>query len=76
MSIVGKLCSYCDAIPSYQVSYPHQGITRVERFCQSCYDKRKERDEEGEESKSYLETNPEKISQIYVKEKVDEILNS
>ena len=69
ISIVGKLCSFCYGIPSYQVSYPCGGISRVERFCQSCYDKRQERDRLAKESKSYIETDPERINEVYMKER-------
>lgn len=64
ISIVGGLCSFCDSVPSYSVTYPFNGISKVERYCQSCYDRREDREKDGQESKSYLETDQEKINEM------------
>ena len=48
--IGGKLCFFCYAVPSYQVTYPYQGdISRVERYCNDCFAKKEEREKEGNE---------------------------
>lgn len=70
ISIVGKLCSFCDGIPSYQVSYHFEGIIRLERFCDSCWGKKEERERDAKEYRKSFETNPDIINDINMQESI------
>lgn len=43
----GTLCS-CEAIPKYLITYQYNGITKIEKYCQPCFDKVKEHEKEAE----------------------------
>ena len=68
--IGGKLCFFCYAIPSYQVSYPYGGISRVERYCNDCFEKRVDREKEGNECRKSFENDPEIINDIDIEQRL------
>ena len=68
--IGGKLCFFCYAIPTYQVSYPYQGINRIERFCNDCFAKRADREKEGNKCLKSFESNQDIINEVEMQERL------
>ena len=48
----------------------------VERFCDSCWGKREERERDAEQAKKFIETDVEKINQALMKERFRGLLSS
>ena len=68
--IGGKLCFFCYAVPSYQVTYPYQGVSRVERYCNDCFAKKEEREKEGNEYLKSFERNQDIINDLDMQERL------
>jgi len=46
-----KHCCICQALPEYEVTYPLDNATKIERYCSECFNKR------GETERKFLDPN-------------------
>lgn len=46
--IIGCTLCQCGNIPKFKITYQFKGITKLERYCDSCFNKIKEREKEVE----------------------------